>query len=73
MAYQFEKETAASFKFGGTQGSIGKLTLNGINANEDAQTVITGIQGLLYIVNRVNSYNPLDGIRTVKEDVIDDE
>lgn len=76
MAYVFDKQESASFKFQGkTAAAInGALTLNGISGSQqNAATVITGIQGLLYIGNLIGKYDPLDGIRTVKEDVDNDE
>lgn len=70
MAYTFEKEASAKFKFNGEN----KLTLNGISGTQQsADTIVAGVQGLLYIGNLIDSYNPTDGIRTVNEDVNDDE
>ena len=76
MAYVFDKQEAASFKFQGKTAAAynGALTLNGVSGSQqNAATVITGIQGLLYIGNLIGQYDPLDGIRTVKENVDNDE
>lgn len=76
MAYTFTKENAATFKVTGGSGSglEEKLTLKGINSLvESADTIVAGVQGLLYIADRANDYNWGHGIRTVNEDVDYDE
>lgn len=75
MAYVFEQQPAATFKFEGkTAGAInGAMTMNGISPSATAPNVITGIRGILYIANLINKYDPLDGLRTVKENVDTDE
>lgn len=70
MAYEFSREKIASFKFQGNT-SVQALNLSRINGtNNDAATVVTGIQGLLYIGDLTSSFDPTDGVRTVKDDVI---
>lgn len=71
MAYTFSKETAATFKMpSGAAVDAKSLNLKGINANiESADTIVTGIQGLMYITNKQNSYNWGHGVRVVNEDV----
>lgn len=71
MAYTFVKENVGSFKFNGATDQS-TLNLTGINATLDADTVIYGINGLLYIAGRQNDFDALTGIRTVKEDVDED-
>lgn len=75
MSYVFESQPSASFKFEGkTAGAInGALTMNGVSPTATAPNVITGIRGLLYITNLIDKYDPLDGLRTVKENVNNDE
>lgn len=71
MAYVFEKEKVATFKFVGDTKEA-TLSLNGINGENTAPIIVQGIQGLLYIGNLITRYEPTDGVRTVKEDVNDD-
>ena len=72
MAYTFTKENAASFKItgGSSSGLENTLTLKGVNSLvESADTIVAGINGLLFIANRVDDYNWGHGIRVVNEDV----
>lgn len=72
MAYTFSKETAASFKItgGSSSGLENTLTLKGVNSLvESADTIVAGINGLLFIANRVDDYNWGHGVRVVNEDV----
>lgn len=76
MAYTFTKENAATFKItgGSSSGLEEKLTLKGINSLvESADTIVAGVQGLLYIADRASDYNWGHGIRVVNEDVDYDE
>lgn len=71
MAYTFTKENAATFK---VTGANDKLTLKGINSLvESADTIVAGVQGLLYIADRADDYHWGNGIRVVNEDVDYDE
>lgn len=71
MAYTFTRENAATFK---VTGGTGKLTLKGINSLvESADTIVAGVQGLMYIADRADDYNWGNGIRVVNEDVDYDE
>lgn len=74
MAYIFNKETAATFKIP-ADGAGGKaLNLSGINSQvASADSIVSGIQGLMYIANRQTSYNYASGVRVVNEDVDHDE
>jgi len=75
MAYVFEKETAATFKIPASGATDSKaLNLKGINANvSSADSIVSGIQGLLYIANKQAGYNYASGVRVVNEDVDHDE
>lgn len=75
MAYIFDKETAATFKIPATGATDSKaLNLKGVNANvASADSIVSGIQGLLYIANKQASYNYASGVRVVNEDVDYDE
>ncbi len=69
MAYQFETDANATFTFP-KSGDVDKLTLKGVNGTtNDAATVITGIQGLLYIADVVSRYEPEEGERTITQNV----
>ena len=66
--YTFTKETAATFKL--KAGESKALTLKGVNANvASADSIVAGVQGLLYIANKHEDYNYAQGIRVVNEDV----
>jgi len=72
MAYEFETENTATFKFTKSTMTQSTLTLAGINSSvSSAQTIVNGIQRMLWITDQVGSYEPTDGTRTVKQDVID--
>lgn len=69
--YTFTKETAATFKLkAGESEDTKALTLKGVNANvASADSIVAGVQGLLYIANKHEDYNYAQGIRVVNEDV----
>lgn len=73
MAYIFNRETASTFKIPASGATDGKaLTLKGVNAQtSSADSIVAGIQGLLYIANKHENYDYSDGIRVVNEDVDD--
>lgn len=66
MAYQFEKEASSTFKFTGLDA---KLNITGVNSTLTADSVVSGLQGLLYIAGALDKYDVLDGVRVVNEDV----
>lgn len=67
MAYQFETNANATFTFP-KSGDVDKLALKGVSGTtSDATTVITGIQGLLYIADVISRYEPETGERTVTQ------
>lgn len=73
MAYSFSTQKVASFKFEASENSSA-LTINGIDGTQaSADTIIGGIQGLLWIGNLHENYEPTDGVRTVKQNVNDNE
>ena len=71
MSYVFSTEKVGSVKLQNFHHSFGKnLVLAGIDGQtNDANTVINGINQLLYIVNFQNEYDPEDAIRTVIQSV----
>lgn len=67
MGYVFNKETAAQFKVTGPDKT---LTLKGINSQvASADTIVSGLQGLMYLANKQDEYQWSTGIRVVNEDV----
>lgn len=72
MAYKFQRNEYASFKFPKNTDDE-SLTLKGISASASADSIVAGIQGLLNIVNKENDWEAIDGVRTVEEDVEEDE
>lgn len=76
MAYSFNREAASTFKLTQTDSDdySGTMNVKGVNANElSADSIVAGIQGLFYIANRTNAFNPATAIRVVNEDVDYDE
>lgn len=72
MAYVFERNEVATFKFQDNQH--GNLTLKNISGTEtDANIIINGIRGLLWLVGEENTYDPRLGFRTITEEVEEDE
>lgn len=72
MSYQFSATKVAKFKFKNEYDDDLNLSLAGINGQEtSADTIINGINGLLWIVDKDEDYEATDGIRTVEEHVID--
>lgn len=75
MGYTFSREAASTFKIttAATSGLQKNLTLKGVNAQTtNADTIVAGVQGLMYIADRANDFNYADGVRVVNEDVDDD-
>lgn len=75
MAYVFDTQDAASFQFkkNPVTGTLRNLSWNGINPQvQDAQVIVNGLQRMLWITNQVLEYDPEDGTRTVKQNVIND-
>lgn len=67
MAYVFNKETAAQFKVTGPEKTV---TLKGINSQvTSADTIVSGLKGLMYLANTQDDYHWSTGIRVVNEDV----
>lgn len=76
MAYKFQNQNVAKFNLGGDLDPH-TLSFNGITGDSEsdgseAQTIVNGIKGLLWICGEEASYNYESGIRTVKQNVIDD-
>lgn len=72
MSYQFSATKVAKFKFKNDADADLNLSLAGINGQEtSADTIINGINGLLWIVGKEEDFEATDGIRTVDEHVID--
>lgn len=70
MSYQFQRQAVSSFKFEGNAGR--SITLSGINGQQtDANIIVSGIQGLLWLGNQVSYYSATDATRTVKESVVE--
>lgn len=72
MAYIFETQEVATLKFdsGNPASTLSISNISGTVAS--AQTVINGVNALLYIGNLQESYDPEDAIRTVKQNVVDE-
>lgn len=67
MAYQFSDSKDATIKFQGQTNeawSVGK-----INGTATAQQTVDAINGLLYLTDSVNDFNPTDLLRTLKQTV----
>ncbi len=74
MSYVFDNVKAATFKFTKGAATARNLTFNGINSSiTSAQTVVNGIQRMLWITDQVNDYEPTEGVRTVKQNVNNNE
>lgn len=72
MAYSFQNQKVASFKLNSTV--MPTITLNGVNGSEsNANTIVNGVSGLLWIASLNEDYDYTDGVRTVKQSVNDDE
>ena len=70
MAYQFSREESTTFKLGKELNQDGEsLTLKGVSASASADSVVAGVQGLLYIANRENDWLFDGAVRVVNEDV----
>lgn len=70
MAYVFETESAATLKFTKSENTERTMTLQGINATlPSADSIVAGIQTLLWITDQAADYEPTDGVRTVKQNV----
>ena len=73
MGYKFETQPVASLKFQGNTSDNGALNIAGINGSlESADSIISGIQGLLFIGDLVEAYDAEDAVRTVKQNVVAD-
>lgn len=69
MAYEFENQESATFKFDDGNGNT--LTVKNVSGKvTSADTIVRGVQCLLWIGGLENEYNPEDAVRTVKQDVI---
>ena len=71
MAYKFSNQNQANFRID-TDDTSERLTLKGISANATADSIVAGVQGLLYIIGKDEDYIPETAIRTVIQNV-DDE
>lgn len=73
MALVFETQEVSTLKFdSGNPAST--LNISNISGTvQSAQTIVNGVMALLYIGNLQDDYDPEDAIRTVKQNVIDDE
>lgn len=72
MAYSFQNQRVASFKL--NSNVMPTITLNGVNGSEsNANTIVNGVSGLLWIASLNEDYDYTDGVRTVKQSVNDDE
>lgn len=70
MAYQFDRERSASFKFKNQNAT--SITLRGINPTIDSAAVICdGVSSLIAIGGLQGRY--IDAERTVKDNVYNDE
>lgn len=68
MAYSFNTQKVASFKFDGTlQTPLNVPSINGQEA--DANVIISGIKGMLWIAGAEDDYDPERAVRTVKQNV----
>lgn len=72
MAYTFQNQKVASFKL--NSDVISPITLNGVNGSEsNANTIVNGVEGLLWIASLNEDYDYTEGVRTVKQSVNNDE
>ena len=72
MAYVFETQQVASLKFDSDNPAT-TMTISNISGTiASAQTIVNGVNALLYIGNLQENYDPEDAIRTVKQNVIDE-
>ena len=70
MAYQFQNQTVAKFNLGGDLDQ-NTISLNGVNGSlSSADTVVNGVKGLLWICGEEDGYTYTSGVRTVKQNVI---
>lgn len=69
MSYKFVRENVATFKFKASTLTPKKLTLDGVSPNAAADSIVAGVQGILYIADKLEQFDPEDGIRVVSEDV----
>lgn len=71
MAYTFRNQPIASIKLTGVASGL-EMSLGNINGQEtNANTIVNGIKGLLYIANvhGEEQFYPTEAIRTVKQNV----
>lgn len=69
MGYRFARQKVSSFQIA-ENSAQGKTTFAGVDGEQaDANVIVGGVQQLLSIVGWQNKYNPLDALRTVKENV----
>lgn len=72
MAYVFETQQVATLKFDSGNPDT-TMTISNISGTvSSAQTIINGVNALLYIGNIQDNYDAEDAIRTVKQNVIDE-
>lgn len=69
MSYVFARQKVSSFQIAQNDAQ-GKTTFAGVDGEQnDANVIVGGVQQLLSIVGWQSKYNPLDALRTVKENV----
>lgn len=72
MAYVFETQEVATLKFDSGNPAT-TMTISNISGTvSSAQTIINGVNALLYIGNIQENYDAEDAVRTVKQNVIDE-
>lgn len=72
MAYIFETQDVATLRFDSGNPAT-TLSISNISGTvSSAQTIINGVNALLYIGDLQENYDPEDAIRTVKQNVIDE-
>lgn len=72
MAYVFETQGVATLKFDSGNPATTMTVSNISGTVSSAQTIINGVNALLYIGNIQENYDAEDAVRTVKQNVIDE-
>lgn len=68
MAYIFKNNPIASAKVSNQLNDL-EMSLSNINGSASADTIVSAIEGFLYIGSRELDFEPTDITRTVKQNV----
>ena len=74
MTYEFTTDKVGKVTLNNFKTAGNSFTIHGVDAQQpDANIIIGGVNQLLSIVNFQNQYSPTDAVRTVNQNVVENE